>query len=171
MSGDSIFARLSATNSKGESPLSNEGNDAIILTVPSKPYDLVEVSASRTISTLGLSWTAPTDNGGSPILDYNVITAVGTFTTSDTSYTVEGLTAGVEYTFTVTARNQFGSSLESDPLALVCAIEPVAPTSVSTAIEGDYVRVSWDLTTDNGSAVTSYLVYLLEIGTTTYTAE
>ena len=67
-----------------------------------------------------IGWTAPTDNGGSPLtLDYIVYTdnalAQGYFelvnsTEGQTKYTVTGLTANNNYFFKVRAFNEVGSS-------------------------------------------------------------
>jgi hypothetical protein len=61
-----------------------------------------------------VSWTAPSD-GGSVIVDYTVTSNPGgrTVTGLSSPLTVTGLTNGVGYTFTVTARNSVGSSVAS----------------------------------------------------------
>lgn len=82
-----------------------------------------------------------------------------------------GLTAGITYEFKVQARNQFDLSDDSDTLSLLCAIKPEVPTNILTEIDGTTMKVSWSLPTDNGSPITIYKVYILEIGTTTYTQE
>jgi len=75
---------------------------------------------------VSLSWSAP-DNGGSSITGYTVKHANGTFitTTTNTSYTVTGLTNGTSYTFIVIANNSVGSSTaNSSP-----SVTPVAPVN------------------------------------------
>jgi hypothetical protein len=73
------------------------------------------------------SWTAPTFNGGKPVLDYriNYDQAEGIYveldTTTDTSYSTLSvpnleLNPGSTYSFTVEARNQVGHSLTSIPI-------------------------------------------------------
>lgn len=69
------------------------------------------------------------------------------------------------------ARNQFGYSTFSESLTLLSAFIPAVPESVVTTIEGSQIKVTWDLSTDNGSPVTAYKVFMLEIGSTTYTLE
>lgn len=44
--GSSIYARVIATNVKGDSIVSNEGNGAIILTVPEAPIDLANIPST-----------------------------------------------------------------------------------------------------------------------------
>jgi hypothetical protein len=70
-----------------------------------------------------VSWTAPLDDGGSPVTGYTVsaVPGVGTCATAGTSCVVTGLTNGTAYTFTVVATNAVGDSAVSEPSA------PVAP--------------------------------------------
>jgi hypothetical protein len=59
-----------------------------------------------------LKWGPPETDGGSPVIDYEVLTIPRTSptTTVDTRVTVTGLTNDSIYAFTVTARNSVGSS-------------------------------------------------------------
>jgi hypothetical protein len=82
---------------------------------------------------LDVSWTAPVDNGGSPITGYAATaTPAGggqpstCTTTGATSCTVTGLVAGVEYTVAVTAENFVGSSTGAR------FVSPVAPVATPT---------------------------------------
>jgi hypothetical protein len=68
--GASIYAIVSATNVKGESENSDEGNGCVIITSPGTPTNLIEDTLLRSKSTLGLQWTAPDTDGGSSVLDY-----------------------------------------------------------------------------------------------------
>lgn len=88
----------------GSSEDSEEGNGAVILTMPDPPTDLNNVAAITTATQIGLTWTSSTD-GGSPIIDYAVSvrdpdTLVFNFAQTGiltTSTTVTGLTAGIIY--------------------------------------------------------------------------
>ncbi|HEX7813767.1 putative Ig domain-containing protein [Dyella sp.] len=62
-----------------------------------------------------VSFTAPSDNGGSPITGYTVTSSPGGITASGpgSPITITGLTSGTGYTFTVTATNDVGTSAAS----------------------------------------------------------
>jgi hypothetical protein len=55
--GDSVYAKVLATNIYGNSLVSDEGNGAIITTTPDRPLNLAEDTLQRTKSTLGLTWS------------------------------------------------------------------------------------------------------------------
>lgn len=69
--GSGIYAKISAINVVGNSDFSDEGNGAVILTIPDPPSDLSNNDAITSSSQIGLSWSAASD-GGTPILDYTV---------------------------------------------------------------------------------------------------
>jgi hypothetical protein len=105
-------------------------------TVPGKPTNLVAVAGNKKV---GLTWTAPADNGGSTITGYTVTSAPGsktcTWTSGPLSCTVTGLTSGQSYTFTVTATNGVGTGPASDPSAGVtpfagATYHPLTPTRI-----------------------------------------
>jgi hypothetical protein len=70
--GSSIYARVKAYNVIGESSFSVPGNDAVILSVPSAPTNIVNVPEVTSGFEIGLAWFAPTTTGGVEILDYRV---------------------------------------------------------------------------------------------------
>ncbi|RCX08491.1 YVTN family beta-propeller protein [Anaerobacterium chartisolvens] len=86
------------------------------LQVPTAPGNL-EVTG-KTDTTVSLSWTASTGDGG--VTGYNIYrgsTLAGT--ASGTAYTVTGLTADTEYTFTVRAKDAAGIlSAESNAVSV-----------------------------------------------------
>jgi hypothetical protein len=76
-----------------------------------------------------VTWTAPADDGGSPIIEF-VVTASPdgvTCRTTGTSCTVTGLENGTGYTFTVIAINAVGESEESTPSATITPVGPPPP--------------------------------------------
>jgi len=70
--GASIYARVIATNIKGNSLISPKGNDAVILTVPDSPINLANVPAITSSAQVGLTWTEGAANGGASVIDYKI---------------------------------------------------------------------------------------------------
>lgn len=106
--------KVKALNSVGYGSESSASNSATpAATVPDPPTEVAAAVASSTSATV--TFTAPADNGGSAVLDYTATSSPGGFTSAAgaSPRTVTGLTSGVAYTFTVTARNANGSSVAS----------------------------------------------------------
>jgi hypothetical protein len=68
--GSSIYARLTATNIKGDSLESIEGNGAVIIRIPDAPINLANIPSITTGSQIGLSWDEGVNNGGTQVLDF-----------------------------------------------------------------------------------------------------
>lgn len=126
---------------------------------PTRPR--VEAIRSRTVV---LSWAAP-DNRGAQILDY-ALTARGddgstkTTTCASTTCTFEGLTNDVEYTFTVTARNDVGES-EASPASAPARPDSVPEPPASITADGygnGRLTWSWAPSVTDGSDIESYEV-------------
>jgi hypothetical protein len=70
---------------------------------PAAPTPLTEISGSRTGTSIGLQWPAPTDDGGSSILSYTLAIVrenqddLVVYHGSVTQTVVEDLISGVEY--------------------------------------------------------------------------
>lgn len=123
-------------------------------TVPGPPGTPTATTCANTQSVL--SWTAPTNNGGSAITDYVVqystsatfASSVTTFadgTTGSTGATVTGLSNGTPYYFRVAAVNTYGTGSYSGISTVITpATVPNAPTSVSgTSNANGESSVSW----------------------------
>jgi fibronectin type 3 domain-containing protein len=133
-----------ATNSIGDGPPSAPVT-ATPSTVPTAPTGVTATSYANSKSVV--SWTAPASNGGAAITGYTVTSAPGAFTctTASTTCTVNGLTNGTAYTFTVTATNGSGNSPASVPSAPATpATLPGAPTAVTaSSFANTQSVVSW----------------------------
>jgi hypothetical protein len=86
---------------------------------PSLPSAPTSVTATAYDSSVTVSWSAPTSDGGAPITGYLVSSPSMpggpncTATGIQTSCNVTGLTNGTSYTFSVTATNSAGTSVSS----------------------------------------------------------
>jgi hypothetical protein len=83
-------------------------------TIPGTP---THITATAGDGQATVSFTAPADDGGSPVIGYVVTSSPGGITApgSDTCIIVKGLTNGISYTFTVKAVNLAGNGAESEP--------------------------------------------------------
>ena len=117
---------------------------------------------------MNLSWTAPLQNGGAEITDYEVwysAFSIGPFVTfSDSVSTnrtavVTGLTNGSTYYFKVVAVNAVGiSEISAMSAGVVPAAVPGAPTSVSAERGDELATISWTAPANNGATITQYTV-------------
>ncbi len=148
--GTTYTFKVSATNGNGTGPDSSASN-AVIPSAPSAPGAPTGVTATAGNASATVSWTAPTDTGGSGITQYTVTPYVGTTaqtpttvtgTPPATSTTVSGLTNGTTYTFTVSATNSTGTGAESSASAAVTPSVPPTVSSVTPASGATGVAVS-----------------------------
>src|SRR2546427_8205380 len=96
-----------------------DGSSSGPSTVPSSPQNLQATVSSPT--TISLSWTAPSSNGGSAITNYKIYRSSSSGTEgylvtvgNVTSYTDTGLARGHTYFYKVTAVNSIGTSHQSN---------------------------------------------------------
>ncbi len=143
-------------------------------TVPGAPTIDVATPGDQSAT---VEWTAPPDDGGTPItgFDVSVYDALGvlvdglggTAGPSAGTFDVTGLVNGTQYQFAVTAVNAAGAGA---PSALAGPVTPTgvpgAPTGVTvTPVDGQpagfdtgRVTVSWTAPDNNGSDITGYTV-------------
>lgn len=130
--------------------------------VPSAPLNVI---ASPGNSAVTVSWSTPTSSGSAPITSYTVTDQEGGSCTdavasgAKNTCTVNALTNGQSYVFSVQATNAVGAGPWSVASTAVSPGGAVAnpPTDV-TAVSGDQsATVSWaPPLSDGGSAITSY---------------
>ncbi len=150
---------VTATNGLGTGPASGAVGPMTPATVPQAPTG---VAASAGASSVGVTWTAPADNGGTAVTGYAATANPGgahCTTTGALSCVVLGLTNGAAYTFTVTATNAVGtgpSSAASDPATPLD--RPGRPTNVVAVRGKARATVTWHAPSANGRPITSYRV-------------
>jgi hypothetical protein len=141
--------RVSATNSQGTGAVSSTATATPVVSAPSAPQSLVATSGYQQV---GLSWTAPTSTGGSPITDYvieyklssdSVWTTFSDGTSTSTSTIVTGLANNNVYNFRTSAVNAIGTST------------PSATANATPPGLVDGLVAFWDLNESSGSRADS----------------
>ena len=131
-------------------------------TTATTPDPPTAVTATSGNAQLGVAWTAPASNGGSPILSYTATAAPGGKTctaTGATTCTITGLTNGTAYTVSVKATNAQGASTASTSSAAATPTAPRvpgAPTGVTAAARNGAIVAAWTAAVANGSPILSY---------------
>src|SRR5213079_351419 len=107
--GTTYTFKVTASNPNGSGPVSDPSN-AVTPTsgsLPTAPLNAAAVAGSQSAQ---VSWSAPANNGGSPVTGYVVTPYVGSTAQTPTSVggstlaaTVTGLTNNTTYTFKVAA--------------------------------------------------------------------
>jgi hypothetical protein len=134
-------------------------------TVPDAPTSVVAAAGNTNAL---ISFSTPS-NGGSPITEYTVTSSPGdhTATGSSSPITVTGLTNGTDYTFTVTATNDVGTSNPSSASNSITPHAIAAPEQVTGLVANganQQVRLGWTAPTSDAS-ITDYIVqYKLSSG-------
>ena len=127
---------------------------------------------------VGITWSAVASDGGSPVIDYQVSSKIGTGAYSvlgtvitATSYTANTLTADVIYTFKVTARNMIGLSAASNEVNIRAAAKPNVPGTPVTSVNSNIsLTITFSAPSYNGgSAITAYSVAIQESNSSTFT--
>ena len=120
INGSAFTFTVTATNAIGTSPASAASNSVVPSVAPTVPGAPLAVFATASSASAIVSFTAPANNGGSPITGYTVISspAGGLDTSAGTTaltHSITGLINGTAYTFTVVANNAVGQSTPSAP--------------------------------------------------------
>jgi hypothetical protein len=112
--GSEYTFTVRATNDNGDS----EASESATMVIGSAPSAPLAVAASRANGKSVVSFQPPTDDGGAPVTHYTVQAIDGvmanrggqTASAGSSPIEITGLTNGDEYTFSVTATNQYGTS-------------------------------------------------------------
>ena len=153
---------VTAANGVGTSQPSPASSPVTPIGPPGRPQ---EPTASPGNGKALVSWPADTTTNGTSLTGYTVTSSPGGLTCAaapgpSPSCTVNGLTNGTSYTFTVTATNHAGTSPASPHSSGVIPFGPPGTPATPTASAGNgQATVSWpaDTTTD-GSPLSGYKV-------------
>ena len=161
--GTAYQVQVRAANSVGEGAWSVSA-DEYPSTVPGKP-----TAPTLTVKdqSLGVSWSAPSSNGGAAVTGYKVGSCsascssdaswtVKTLTGTGTTTDLTGLTNGTAYQVRVAAVNRSGTGSWSDTATKTPADEPDAPSAPTVTVWNQQLTVSWTAPTNNGAAITDY---------------
>jgi predicted phage tail protein len=154
---------VSAVNAVGEGPPSSE-TSCVCRSKPSAPSGL---TADRSEGGVSLAWSAPSQDGGSPVISYVVyrgsssgqLSALATLEAVLAYEDLEPPVSSVVY-YSVSAVNSVGEGERCEEGSLVLATKASAPTNVTVSNLDRAVRLSWEAPADDGGLeVTSYVIY------------
>jgi fibronectin type 3 domain-containing protein len=131
---------------------------SIPFTIPNAPTSLSVTPGNAQVI---LSWTAPADDGASPI-DYYIVCQGGLDVahSTESTATISNLNNGQRYNFTVIAHNAAGNGTPSNSVSAIPMTVPGAPTGVTATSGPNKVTIIWKTPqSTGGSPITGYIVY------------
>jgi len=163
LNGQTYCYQVTANNSVGEGLRSNEAC-ATPATIPGPPTGLTATAGDAQVT---LAWSAPADDGGSPIINYTIHRGMApgteTFlieTGNILIFTDTGLTNGQTYYYTVAAKNAISEGPKSEEANATPMTVPGAPTGLLATAGDGQASLSWNAAaSDGGSAITNYSIY------------
>jgi titin len=174
--GVTILIRVSAVTSAGSGLVSN-----VAPAIPSAPASApTNVSAIVGNAQAVLTWTAPADTGGLPVVGYMIERSTnGTTWTTVTANTGSpvpasvqaGLINGTTYQFRISALTAGGTGVASAPFTVKPFTSPSAPTAFAVQPSDGQISMTWGAPSNDGGAdVTDYRVEQSLDGGITWTA-
>ena len=165
INGTEYTVRVIATRTGANDGPPSDEMTGTPFTTPGAPQHLSAVAGDAQVT---LTWAAPSSDGGSAILRYEVaVDDSGTWIDAglDLEETVTGLTNGQPYAFAVRAMNAAGTGLAATVTASPVTT-PGAPRNLGGAPGDDQVTLTWDApASDGGSAILRYEVAVDDSGT------
>ena len=162
INGNLYIFNIVASNAAGNSVISTASNTSVTpYTISNSPLSLSATSGNTSVS---LTWSAPSFNGGNTITAYNlynstISTTVPVYSGLLLSNTVSGLVNGNTYVFYVTAQNLAGNSVSNSVSAIPYTL-PSAPQSFSATGGLGSAALSWSAPSSNGgTAITYYNIF------------
>jgi hypothetical protein len=164
--GTAYSFTIAATNSKGTGAATTTKMTPVA--TPGAPI----LTATRAMTSVTISWKAPSDTGGAKITGYttSVSPSALAYTVSGTKATFSNLPAGTMFTFSVAAVNSAGAGVAAQIATGTFAVPgPVVITSASK--DASTLLISWTTPTDDGgSKITGYRVHTSTDGGKTFSA-
>jgi len=176
--GKTYKFRVAAVTSAGTGAYSDVVTATTTVSVPAAPTSLTV--RGITGNGVGLTWKAPTDNGGSPIYDYQIEVAragsdnwilVDHPESIVKTYGVNGLAPGTSYQVRVSAVNAAGYSAFAEGSFTTALAKPTAPLDLEASnVTPNGLTLGWSLPESNGGAVLTDYKVEVSSNCSTYTA-
>jgi hypothetical protein len=175
--GTAYTFTVRASNQGGSGPESANSN-SVTPTSAAAPAAPTGVTAQADSTSAIVGWTAPSDDGGSPITGYTVTPYAGSTAQpasnvggSTTSTRITGLTNGTSYTFKVTATNAVGPGSASGASSAVIPrpsiFELGTPATVDSGDTGS-VNLGVKFNSDVAGSITGIRFYKASANTGTH---
>jgi hypothetical protein len=155
----SYAIRVRAVNAGGAGAAS-VSVQASVVGGPSAPTGLKVTSKSESLS---VAFTAPTNNGGGGITDYEYAVNAPDYdlfyslNTTASPVTIPGLINGVNYSLVLRAVNTYGPGASSQPVSGTPATLPDAPVNLSLQAGNGTLTISFTAAYGGGAEITNYL--------------
>ena len=160
--GETYYYAVQAFNPIGNSTLS-EVLAATPRTVPGAPRGFDAHVANGVVT---MTWEAPVNDGGFPLLGYRVYRAFGEGTAevlaevAGTSYVDDSVTNGLLYRYNVRAFTAVGEGPASDDITVMPLGLPLEPRDLAVVAGAGTLTLTWAVPSDTGGTpVETYVVY------------
>lgn len=163
--GTTYSIKLLALNDAGDG-LASSAVEVTPATTANQPTTL---TANSRDGSAEISFTTPSDNGGSEIINYEYQVDGGDWVAfspdvTTSPVTVTGLTNGTSHSIKLRAVNGVGSGTESDSVQVVPAATPDAPTILQIVAGNETAGVSFTAPVNPGGSTISDYEYQLDGG-------
>ena len=173
-SGSPVIFRVAAINANGTGSAGTASDAVTPYAAPGVPGTPTAEPADGRVT---LEWTAPDNDGSSPITGYLIeqstddgdtwTTVVADTGSDDTTHVVTGLANGTPVSFRVSAINAAGTGDASGSAATTPRTTPGAVRALAAEPGDEQVELTWDAPADDGGApITGYRVQQSEDGDT-----
>ena len=165
---DTVTAGTHSHFVKAVSSVGTSGNsNTVNITTPNVPDAITDLSGSVISDTqINVTWTAPNDNGSNVDL-YKIFKDGSQIdTTTNTSYSLTGLTPNTAYAITVYANNSVGDSLVSNSVNLTTYQTVSGSITVTPNTQGATSQLTFTASGITGTPTPTFSTFTLKEGST-----
>lgn len=150
------------------------------VTTPTNPDPPTSLIGTPLDNSVKLQWTAPTNTGGTPLVNYYVYVIYSDntydrYTTNNgsiTEYTAVGLVNGITYSFVISSNNNFESLQPSNRVYITPYVAPDQPTSLTDTPKYKRIELTWVAPINlGGLSIQYYKIYYSSFGGGSGTAQ